>query len=256
MKWFFIDESITEGDRRQGPYSITEIRDFVSQGKISNETLVWHHGLESWITWQETDEAKLETNREELLKSTIDAILQEQAKQKRYAGFLIRAGAFVIDNLILSLVGAIILLIFSMASYIDLVAAQSLAEEFVKNPTSVEAMQKLMEVPGMGTFFSVWSIVQALYFIILHAKYSATIGKKIFHIHVETSNGENINWGFSVARYLSSIFTQLTSMFYGLGYLIVCVDPKRRALHDWIARTYVVHDPIKIEIRSKDKQEY
>jgi uncharacterized RDD family membrane protein YckC len=34
-------------------------------------------------------------------------------------------------------------------------------------------------------------------------------------------------------------------MFYGLGYLIVFIDPKRRALHDYIARTRVVHDKLK-----------
>jgi uncharacterized RDD family membrane protein YckC len=42
-------------------------------------------------------------------------------------------------------------------------------------------------------------------------------------------------------RYLASIFTQFTLMLYGLGYIIVCIDPKRRALHDWIARTRVVY---------------
>jgi hypothetical protein len=33
MKWYFIDESITDGERRQGPYSIDEIHEFVNQGK-------------------------------------------------------------------------------------------------------------------------------------------------------------------------------------------------------------------------------
>ena len=38
MKWYFIDESITDGERRQGPYSIDEIHEFVNQGKISDNT--------------------------------------------------------------------------------------------------------------------------------------------------------------------------------------------------------------------------
>ena len=63
----------------------------------------------------------------------------------------------------------------------------------------------------------------------------------IMRIHVETREGNKIGWIGSVARYLCSLFTQATLPFlYGLGYLIVLVDPKRRALHDWIARTSVV----------------
>ena len=47
MKWFYIDESITEGDRRQGPFSIDEIRNLAKEGKITSSTLVWHSGEES-----------------------------------------------------------------------------------------------------------------------------------------------------------------------------------------------------------------
>jgi uncharacterized RDD family membrane protein YckC len=61
-------------------------------------------------------------------------------------------------------------------------------------------------------------------------------------IHIETTDGERLTWITSAARYLGSILTQFTLAIYGLGYLIVCIDPKRRALHDWIARTYVVHN--------------
>jgi uncharacterized RDD family membrane protein YckC len=85
-----------------------------------------------------------------------------------------------------------------------------------------------------------------VYFIAFHATLSATPGKKLVHIHVETVGGERLNWLSSTARYLCSLLTQFSLALYGLGYLIVCIDPKRRALHDWIARTYVVYDePVK-----------
>ena len=64
----------------------------------------------------------------------------------------------------------------------------------------------------------------------------------LLHIHVETVEGNKLTWGASIARYLCSIITQFTLILYGLGYLVVCVDPKRRALHDWIARTFVVYE--------------
>ena len=82
MKWYFIDESITDGERRQGPYSIDEIHEFVNQGKISDNTLVWHSGESDWKTWKEASQALKEDlppvppTDEEMLKNTIEALEQ------------------------------------------------------------------------------------------------------------------------------------------------------------------------------------
>ena len=69
-----------------------------------------------------------------------------------------------------------------------------------------------------------------------------TIGKMLAKIHIESANGEKIGWLESSIRFIASLFTQFTLAFYGLGYLIVMVDPKRRALHDHIARTRVIYN--------------
>ena len=258
MKWFFIDESITDGDRRQGPYSIDEIRDFVKQGKITEETLVWHSGMENWIAWKDAaenftkDYFERNPEQEEMLENTIKALEQiiETNKQKKmFAGFFIRAFAFITDNLILGIAGGILLFVLAQAGLYDLEAIQQAASTYLQDPMSPESMNKLMEAPGMGSLLSIWSAVQALYFIVFHAVFSATPGKMLFHMHVETADGNKLTWGASIARYLCSIITQLTMVIYGLGYLIVCVDPKRRALHDWIARTFVVY-----EIREKSNK--
>lgn len=252
MKWFYIDESITDGERRQGPYTIEEIHDFVNQGKITDSTLVWHSGEEGWKTWKEALEIEkkaemegLESSRDELLQNTINELLKEQIREfesKRFAGFFARALAYTIDNVILGLVGGVILFALGSGGLVDLETIQVAAANYAGDPTSGESLNKLIEAPGMSTFLTVWSIVQTIYFIVFHAIYSATPGKKLFHIHVETAYGEKLNWPISIARYLCSVLTQFTMFFYGLGYLIVLFDPKRRALHDWIARTFVVYD--------------
>jgi len=259
MKWFFIDESITDGERRQGPYSIDEIHEFVNQGKITDSTLVWHSGESDWKTWKEASQA-LETKEsektganpteDELLKSTIDALEQIVKENKlrviRFPGFFTRAFAFLVDNLILGIFGGISLYIIACLGLVELDAVQQAAATYMNDPLSAESMNKLLETPGISTFISVWSVIQTVYFIAFHATLSATPGKKLVHIHVETVGGERLNWLSSTARYLCSLLTQFSLALYGLGYLIVCIDPKRRALHDWIARTYVVYDePVK-----------
>lgn len=246
MKWFYIDTSITDGDRRQGPFSIDEIRNFVQDGKIKDETLVWHSGETNWKAWKDYPEAseEPEPTEEELLKQTIETLLQSKLNRKRYAGFFVRANAFIIDNLILSIIGAVFLYIISLAGVVDLAAASEIANQYIESPTSTELISKALELPGMSTFFTIWSFVQAIYFIVFHAVWGATPGKKLFHIHVEMASGEKLSWAFSIFRFIASILTQATLIFYGLGYLIVLIDPQKRALHDFIARTRVVHDHI------------
>jgi uncharacterized RDD family membrane protein YckC len=252
MKWFYIDTSITDGDRRQGPFSIDEIRNFVQDGKIKDETLVWHSGETNWKAWKDYPEAseEPEPTEEELLKQTIETLLQSKLNRKRYAGFFIRANAFIIDNLILSIIGAVFLYIISLAGVVDLAAASEIANQYIESPTSTELISKALELPGMSTFFTIWSFVQAIYFIVFHAVWGATPGKKLFHIHVEMASGEKLSWAFSIFRFIASILTQATLIFYGLGYLIVLIDPQKRALHDFIARTRVVHD--RIEQKNKE----
>ena len=246
MKWFYIDTSITDGDRRQGPYSIDEIRDFVNEGKIKDETLVWHTGEANWKAWKDFPEASEppEPTEEELLKQTIETLLQSKLNRKRYAGFFVRANAFIIDNLILSVVGALFLYVMSLAGMLDLNAVSEIVNQYIDNPASTELVSKALELPGMSTFFTIWSVVQAIYFIVFHAVWRATPGKKLMRIHVEMANGEKLSWAFSIFRFVASIVTQATLIFYGLGYLIVLIDPQKRALHDFIAQTRVVHNAI------------
>ena len=246
MKWFYIDTSITDGDRRQGPYSIDEIRDFVNEGKIKDETLVWHTGEANWKAWKDFPEASEppELTEEELLKQTIETLLQSKMNRKRYAGFFVRANAFIIDNLILSIIGALFLYVMSLAGMLDLNAVSEIVNQYIDNPGSTDLVSKALDLPGMSTFFTIWSIVQAIYFIVFHAVWGATPGKKLLHIHVEMANGEKLSWAFSIFRFIASIVTQATLIFYGLGYLIVLIDPQKRALHDFIAQTRVVHNAI------------
>ena len=248
MKWFFIDESITDGERRQGPYSIEEIREFEKQGRITSETLVWHSGMENWIPWKEAVEKLekdyFETNpeQEEILENTIKAleqIIETNKQNKAFAGFFVRALAFITDNLILGFVGGIVLFILAQAGIYDLDAIQQAVGNYLQDPMAQDAINKLSETPEIGSLLTIWSIIQAFYFIVFHAVFSATPGKKLLHIHVETAEGNKLSWSSSIVRYLCSILSQF---IYGFGYLIVLFDPRRRALHDWIARTFVVYD--------------
>ncbi|MCF0221365.1 MAG: RDD family protein [Fibrobacter sp.] len=248
MTWYYIDESVTVGDRRKGPYTIDEIKDFVKSGQVKSETLVWHSGMENWVRWQDTQESKGESsepstenlNDEEQIKAALEAIIEEHKGQKRYAGFLIRGAACLVDNFILAAAGIVLYIVLGALQLIDTAAIGQAMTAYV-NSQSTEAMNEVFGAPGMTLLLSIWGILQAAYFIIFTAIFSATPGKTLFNLHVEINGDKNVGWLVSTLRYVASLFTQTTLMFYGIGYLIVMLDPKRRALHDWVARTSVVY---------------
>ena len=197
-------------------------------------------------------------DQDELLESTIKAlesIVEENKRRTRhFAGFIIRVVAFLVDNVILGVIGGLILFVFAAMGMLDLEQIEQATNLYINDPTSTDSLNALIVTPGMNLFLVICSIIQALYFVIFHALFSATPGKKLVHIHVETTDGNRLTWGSSIARYLCSVLTQFTMAIYGLGYLIVCIDPKRRALHDWIAKTLVVYDMPKTKTAPKEDQ--
>jgi len=259
MTWYYIDESITDGERRKGPYNLDEIRDLVQEKKITDDTLVWHSGLDNFVPWKDTEESKptfTTSEDEELLKKTIEELLAQQVAekklQKRYAGFFTRGLAFAIDNIILTLIGLLIMQVLAALQIIDPESMNNAMNSIANagnNASFSEILDQMMKEPSLEILFMITSFIQALYFIIFTAIKGATPGKMLLHLRVETSEGEKVSWLTSIIRYIASMFTQFTLVLYGLGYLIVMIDPKRRALHDHIARTRVVIE-YKIKVRS------
>lgn len=77
-----------------------------------------------------------------------------------------------------------------------------------------------------------------LYFVLLESsKTQATIGKKIMKIVVVDANGERLSILKSFVRNISKI---LSFAILFIGYLMVVFDKKKQALHDKIAKTYLL----------------
>lgn len=242
MNWFYIDKSIKSGDRRLGPCSIEEIRELAAQGTIEKSTLVWHAGLENWIPWEKSDGFISEEKVNEMIQQTIAEILLEKKNSKKNAaGFGVRAMAFLIDFIILSLLGSVLVYILNAVHWLDLNAINPIIEEYWANPLSPDIAQNFLEAKGVSTLIFIWFIIQAFYSIYFHTKYAGTLGKLLLHLKVENADGTKLNFFKAFLRYVYSILTQLTLAFYGIGYLLALIDPKKRALHDFLANTHVVY---------------
>jgi len=129
----------------------------------------------------------------------------------RPAGFWIRAGAVLID-VVLVMVAEVTFgfLVWAVADD-RLAAAASRAFRFLASPC---------------------------YFVFLHWARGQTLGKMAFRVRVVMLNGAPLPFGLSVLRHLGS---WLSAAILGIGYLLAAFRADKRALHDLIAGTRVEH---------------
>jgi uncharacterized RDD family membrane protein YckC len=88
---------------------------------------------------------------------------------------------------------------------------------------------------------AVW-VLGFLYWPILHAsRLRATFGKAILGLHVTRFDGRRISILRALWREIAKIFS---SAVFLLGYVIAAVTPRKQALHDLMAATYVAREGV------------
>ena len=134
--------------------------------------------------------------------------------QREYAGFWIRAGAVIVDGIIMivvqRLLGVILLLM-------------------VKEPMTASYI-----MIGVGL------LLGAAYKIYFVGKYGATPGKMACKIEIISADGSPMTFGRATGRYFAEMVSGFT---LGIGYIMVAFDEEKRALHDRICDTRVVRKP-------------
>ena len=142
----------------------------------------------------------------------------EEANSKvEYAGFWIRAGAYMIDSLLLLVVLTVLVIIF--ISTVSFSTGDDLKQTF-------------------GSIFPIVSLlIGTLYFALMESsEQQATFGKKWLGLKVESENGNRITFENAVGRY----FGKILSSFFFIGFIMVVFTKKKQGLHDKLAETIVV----------------
>lgn len=151
-------------------------------------------------------------------ESTMTTSLDRNVADNAYAGFWIRFVASLIDGIILT----IPLTIFALISFGLATASGS---------DILAAILPLL-------FYVIIFVAAALYYVLLtSSKYQGTVGKMIVGVKVVDHEGKRIGVARALGRFLSYY---LSGMFFSIGYIIAGFTPKKQALHDYIASTYVV----------------
>jgi uncharacterized RDD family membrane protein YckC len=196
MDWYY-----TIGGQTYGPVSESSLDEIVQTGKIPSDTLVWNNGMANWEPYDD-------------VKPTSVAVVEDPARGQKgtnqqdqdyseCAGFLLRAGAKILDAFLL----AVIVVGLAFASRF---ASQTMNQNGVAWET-ISVFGTVLMFIAAGLPF--------LYNFLMLAYDGATVGKKIFGIKVVEEDGQPLGCGVAFKRCLVEAGCLVAA--YGLGLIII-----------------------------------
>jgi uncharacterized RDD family membrane protein YckC len=244
MEWFYV-----ENGNKVGPVSETDFEGLVRDGKITDDTLVWREGMQNWLPHGQAASAAVAAGaappaaQERCAEcgntfSTNDMIhhgeswicaackptflqrLKEGASLPGtfdYGGFWIRAGAKLIDWIVLWPISFVFSLVGTGLAAVSGTDVAMMAAQVV-------VMFLNMAIPVL---YTTWML----------GKWGATLGKMACGLKVVMPDGGKVSYGRACGRYFAEI---LSGMILCIGYIMAAGDDERRTLHDRICDTRVI----------------
>lgn len=177
----------------------------------------------------------VEQNHHEVLSEDKQSLTTVQAKEEaktfrpKLAGFWVRFWAYMIDLIVIASIGGLVVKpIFRLAGLA------------INNPPFI-----LFSPYKLTMLF-----VALLYFLLMTKYLKQTVGKMICGIQVMAKNERPLTWSALVFR---EVIGRFISKVLLLPYLLVVFMPKKEALHDLFADTYVVHEAIYEQQRNDER---
>lgn len=143
-----------------------------------------------------------------------------------FAGFWLRAVAYLMDTVLISAVFGLI--------------ASFYPSTFMKFPEA--APVSLTSLPQLTPFaFALTITVNWLYFTFFESSaWQATPGKRVMRLYVADLNGQRVTFGRAAARNITKLISSLTFL---VGYVVAGFTERKQALHDILARCLVLRRP-------------
>jgi uncharacterized RDD family membrane protein YckC len=138
-------------------------------------------------------------------------------------GFGRRLLAYLIDAILLSIVGNVVGVVVGLVIGLAGAAAGGSSEEVGAAAQLVAGC--LGFLIGVGYYVGFWATT------------GQTLGKMALGIKVISVDGSPVSWGKAGLRYLGYI---VSGLVLALGFIWIAFDPQRQGWHDKIAGTYVV----------------
>lgn len=138
--------------------------------------------------------------------------------QYEYAGFWLRAGASILDNL---LIGVVVFVIAFALGYMGVI-----------NPDASSTADIVFEI--------ILNVAALVFVVGCWIKYAGTPAKRLLGLKVlDADTGEHLTAGRAILRYIGYIPSTLVLL---LGFIWVAFDKKKQGWHDKIANSVVVKE--------------
>jgi uncharacterized RDD family membrane protein YckC len=154
--------------------------------------------------------------------------------QGYYAGFASRAVAIIVDMAIVIVISAVV--IAAMSLFFDLPSVKRFIHWLNDMLPGFDQVFVWLASARFAAIFLV--LFSNLYFIFFFSTTGQTVGKAIMGLRVVTTNGKRMGVKRSFIR---AVCYTLSLAPFGLGFLWVLGEDRRRAWHDKIAHTYVLY---------------
>ena len=248
MNWHYL-----EGSEQRGPVTDADLEALFRAGTVRADTLVWREGMAEWLPYAQAKvppagaplrmagpvsappgqvlcaECGQAFPPEEVIRhgnqyicAACKPVFLQKLKEgvvapgtMVYAGFWVRFCAKVLDGIILGVPSLVI-------------------NHFIAQSMGVS----LFDLPLRATV-PVGLVLGGPYYTWFVGKYGATPGKMAAKLRIVNPDGSQVSYAKAAGRffaneYLSGCLTLL------IGYLMVCWDVEKRALHDRICSTRVI----------------
>lgn len=159
--------------------------------------------------------------------------MMPSAAHYRVAGFWRRLGAALIDLVLLLPVFAL------LGGLVSLLLSRPFPRLAELGPDLVLGM--LLDGNAVGeALLGLCGGLLLLYFFLFHSVRGQTPGKRLLGLTVIDIYGERPGLARTLFRTAGYV---LSGLLFSLGFLWIGFDREKRALHDWLAGTYVVFAP-------------
>jgi uncharacterized RDD family membrane protein YckC len=145
----------------------------------------------------------------------------------RFAGFWIRVAAYMIDQIIMTIVSVPFTIWFQIKAQKALQAGVQ-AGQF--DWGTYLANLGISSAIGLGI-----TLIYKVWFV---GKFAATPGKMLLKLKVVTATGDRVSYWRALGRFGGEF---VSGMACGIGYLLVIWDKEKRALHDMMCNTRVIY---------------
>ena len=150
------------------------------------------------------------------------------ARAMTYGGFWIRFVAYLIDAIILTVIGTVVQLLF-VGSLRTVVPIQP------GTPPTPELFGRLFGALGLASLINI--AIAATYEGFFVGKLGATPGKMALSLKVVRPDRSPVTLGRAFGRYFAKL---LSGIILLIGYIMAGFDAEKRALHDMICDTRVI----------------